>query len=124
MNRKFMPSRFRTSVYLFAAFLLFGTFGHSADKSGSAALLANSGFEGDVDGDSWPDKWPRMKSGGSWEVEDGNHFLRLKSAQPGEMVMLYQQIGIPESVRAIMVTWRMRVTELKKGKQPWFDARI
>ena len=46
------------------------------------------------------------------------------SSTPGEMVMLYQQIRIPESVKAIELTLRMRVSDLKKGKQAWFDARI
>jgi hypothetical protein len=40
------------------------------------------------------------------------------------MVMLYQQIQIPEAVYAIELKFRMRVSNLRKGKQSWFDARI
>jgi hypothetical protein len=87
-------------------------------------LGPDGSFEQDANGDRWPDGWGKPKSGGSWVQEDGNHFLRLVSQKPGEMVMLYQEVRIPANVKALEMKWRMRVSELKKGKQAWFDARI
>ncbi len=57
-------------------------------------------------------------------LEDGNHFLRLLSPEPGKMVMLYQEIRIPGNVQALQLKWKQRVTGLKVGKNSWFDARI
>ncbi len=87
-------------------------------------LVANANLESDADGDQWPDGWPRMKADGAWVAEEGNHFIRLTSPQPGAMVMLYHEIKIPSGVEAVEVSWRQRLTGLKKGKQSWFDARI
>ena len=65
-----------------------------------------------------------MNPGGEWVSEDGNHFLRLTSTSPGKMVMLYQEIAIPAGTEAIELAFRQRITGLKVGKNPWFDARI
>ena len=86
--------------------------------------VPNGGFEVDKNADGWPDGWVRAKSGVSSQAEGGNHFLRLVSSQPGETVLLYQPVTIPAGVTAIELTWRQRVSGLKPGKQPWFDARI
>ncbi|MDF3057622.1 MAG: glycoside hydrolase family 5 [Rariglobus sp.] len=90
----------------------------------AAPLIANSGMETDADADNWPDGWPKLKDGGSWQNEDGNRFIRMTSPSPGAMVMLYTEIRIPEGTTALELTWRQRVTGLKRGKQSWFDARI
>lgn len=87
-------------------------------------LLKNSNFETDADADHWPDHWSRLKTGGAWLNEEGNHFLRLTSTVPGEMVMLYAEIAIPPGTAALDVSWRWRLTNIKPGKQPWFDARF
>ena len=87
-------------------------------------IIPNGGFEEDKNQDSWPDKWGKLKEGGSWELEDGNHFLRMTTTKPGEMAMIYQQYDIPEGLEALELTWRQRVTGLVKGEKPWFDARI
>ena len=86
------------------------------------SLIKNGSLEADVDG--WPAHWPRLKAGGSWESEGGNHFIRLKSSAPGETVLLYHSIPLPEGTKALRLSWRQRVTDLKVGAQPWFDARI
>ena len=99
-------------------------FTHPSLAADAGYLVPNGSFEIDSDGNQWPDGWGRPKAGGSWEQEEGNHFIRMTSSAPGETVMLYQQIQIPETVKAIELKWRMRVTNLKKGKQTWFDARI
>jgi hypothetical protein len=114
----------RTALAFFAVALGFFARGSAWAENAVANLFPNGNVEADIDGDHWPDHWPCPKVGGSWETEDGNHFLRLTSAQPGEMVMVFEQIRLPESVRALKLNFRMRVTDLKKGKQSWFDARI
>lgn len=107
----------------FAALVLVLNVG-AAETPATNLLIPNGSFESDANADKWPDGWGHPKSGGSWEEEGGNHFLRLISGTPGEMVMLYQQIRFPESVKALELSWRMRVSNLKRGKQAWFDARI
>src|SRR5690606_26034940 len=65
------------------------------------------------------------KDNASWETDpDGNRFIRLRSPEPGKLVMLYRQLAIPAGAQALELTWRWRVTDLKVGKQPWFDARM
>ena len=91
---------------------------------GDGNLFPNGSFETDANGDGWPDGWGKIKTGGSWESADGNHFLRLHAERAGETVLLYQTIGIKDSVKAVELTWRQRVSDLKPGKEPWFDARI
>jgi endoglucanase len=110
-------------LWLFSALALAVSGGVSSAEP-PATLQENGNLETDADGDGWPDRWSRAKEGVRWEIEEGNHFFRLASTQPGQMVMLYQQVRIPETVKAIDLTFRMRVSDLKKGKQAWFDARI
>lgn len=57
-------------------------------------------------------------------AEEGNHFLRLVSTKPGAMVVDYREIDMPAGVEALELRWRQRVTGLKTGDKPWFDARI
>ena len=87
-------------------------------------LLANSNLEADANADGWPDHWPRPKSGVRFLEEEKNHFLRLESTKSGETVMLYHSAKLPKDVRALTLSLRVRVKDLKPGKQPWFDARI
>ena len=86
-------------------------------------LHGNTGFEDDRDGDGWPDGWARFRNG-SWEEEEGNHFVRLQSPAAGTMVMLYEEVAIPPGTKALRLTWRQRVSNLQVGKQAWFDARV
>jgi len=115
------PARSLTTL---CAVLLFGLAGRGAWAEDAAPLIPNTGFEIDADGNGWPDGWGGVKEGGSREVEEGNHFLRLESPEAGKMVMLYQEIPIPAGVEALEITWKQRVTGLKKGKNSWFDARL
>ncbi len=87
-------------------------------------LMPNPGLEIDADGDKWPDGWPTLSSGAAWLEEGGNRFIRLTALEPGKMLMLYREVRIPAGVEALELSWRQRVTGLKPGKQPWFDARI
>ncbi len=87
-------------------------------------LVENGDFEKAAEGKDWPTGWAKPKAGGEWGKEGTNHFLSLKSATPGEMVMLYQEFKIPEGTEALELSWKQRVTGLKRGTSPWFDARI
>jgi hypothetical protein len=96
----------------------------AAEAAPNSPLVANGDFEADANLDQWPDGWPRTKSGVSWLAEGSNHFLRLISEKPGELVLFFHAIPLPQDCRALTLSWRMRCTDLKPGKQPWFDARI
>lgn len=96
----------------------------SATADDSVELAPNGTFEAPNADASWPADWGGVKTGGTWEEEEGNRFVRLKSPQPGEMVMLYQEIKLPTNVGALKLKWKQRVSDLKKGKNSWFDARI
>lgn len=118
MIRKATYSRL---LSLLLAMLAAGTPPARADDK---SLIPNGAFALDADSDAWPDGWPRLTSGGSWQNEEGKHFLRLQSSTEGETVMLYRPIPIPSDVRALELTFSGRCTNLVPGKQPWFDARI
>jgi len=85
----------------------------------AASLIPNSNLETNADG------WNLPPDTASWLTEPGgNHFIRLKSAAPHEMVMIHRSIEIPAGTKALQLTWRWRVTDLKTGRLPWHDARI
>ena len=107
-----------------AAAVLSPLHGQQPPQPVPASLVANSNMETDADGDGWPDGWPKLKTNGSWENEEGNHFIRMTSTTPGAMVMLYREIPIPPGTKALELSWRQRITGLKTGSKPWFDARI
>ncbi len=98
--------------------------GFAAEPPSNASPIANGDFEADANSDQWPDGWARAKSGVTWREEQGNHFLRLVSEKPGETVMLFHAVKLPEGCPALSLSWRMRCSDLKPGKQLWFDARI
>ena len=56
--------------------------------------------------------------------EEGNHFLRLVSNEPGTMVLDYREMDVPAGAEALELRWKQRVTGLRAGDKPWFDARI
>jgi hypothetical protein len=117
---RLLPGAFGLCLLLYTA----ATAQQPAPLPAGGSLIPNGNFESDTDSDHWPDGWPRLKSGGSWQEENGNHFLRLSSSQPGETVLMYFPVTVPKGVGALELTWRQRVSDLKPGKQPWFDARI
>lgn len=88
------------------------------------SLLSNGNFETDSKGAGFADGWGGTKDGVTWEQEEGNHFLRLDSKTPGQMFMVYRTFDVPAGTQALEMTWRQRVTGLKRGKNSWFDARI
>ena len=84
-------------------------------------LIPNGSFE---EGAEAPSSWgaPNSEKGIAYPVEDGNRFARIHS--DGGTAMLYREFNIPDGAEALRLSWRWRVTGLKKGAQPWFDARI
>ena len=89
------------------------------------SLIPNGNFETDAKKKGWPDGWGRAKDESLvWGEENGNHFLRMQALNPGKGVMLYRPLDLPEGVKALTLSWRQRISGLKKGKLPWNDARI
>ena len=79
-------------------------------------LLANGDFENGAAG------WPQP-AGATIEAEGANHFLRLKSAAPGQTVNVYRQVPVA-GMATLQLTFRTRHSDVKRGAQPWFDARV
>ncbi len=95
-----------------------------ADGGGGDSLITNGDFEAHTGAEPWPDHWEHPKVGASWAEEGGNHFLRLIAPEPGKLTMLYRRVDLSADAKALKLTWRQRITDLKPGKLPWFDARI
>ncbi len=104
--------------YILAAFFLLP---FCARPETGASIIPNGTFE---EGAASPDGWPAANpsKGISYETEDGNRFARIHS--DGGTAMIYREIAIPEDAEALRLAWRWRVTGLRKGDKPWFDARI
>lgn len=107
-------------VLLLALTLLVRT-GFAADTSNS--LLSNGNFETDRKAAGWPDDWPKLPES-SWELENGNHFLRLKVSAPDKLILVYRQVKIAPNQKRLQLTFRTHYTDVKRGKNSWFDARI
>ncbi len=86
------------------------------------SLIPNGDFEPGQNG-SAADVWKGENLSVEKE-EDGNHFLRLKSPEPGKMVMVYIPVAIAPGTKALEVSYRARSEGIKVGKQSWFDGRI
>jgi len=87
------------------------------------SLLSNGNFESASKTKDWPDDWPKSKES-SWELENGNHFFRLKVLEPGKMVMAYRQVKLLPEHKRMQLTFRARYADVKRGKETWHDARI
>lgn len=51
-------------------------------------------------------------------------YCSLKSTVPDKMVTFYREYNIPQGMEALKLTWSWKVTNLKVGVKPWFNARI
>ena len=96
----------------------------AADAPAATSLIPNGNFQVDENGDNTPDGWGAAKGPLSYQKEGDNTFVRLKSEKPGQTAMLYRLVPIPDGVKAVELTWKQRISEIKPGKQAWFDARI
>ncbi|HEY0076866.1 MAG TPA: cellulase family glycosylhydrolase [Abditibacteriaceae bacterium] len=115
---------FRFFKPFIAAFSLLFAFSGAALAAPGDSLMPNGTFEVDADNNNWPDGWGQLKEGASWEKEGDNRFLRLTSPAPDKMILLYQPVNVPADAKALEISWKQRITNLKPGKQAWFDARI
>lgn len=89
-----------------------------------ASLLSNGTFTTDSKGAGWPDGWTHP-AGSTWENEDGVRFVRLQSAKPGDSIMLYRSVILPEPAPpALEIQLRVRYEGIKRGKNSWFDGRV
>ncbi|MBK8094550.1 MAG: cellulase family glycosylhydrolase [Verrucomicrobiaceae bacterium] len=89
-------------------------------------LISNGSFEIADKKKSWPADWSgtATSAGMSWETGASGRHIRLESTTPDKTLMLFRVISLPADARALELTWRQRVTGLKPGKEPWFDARL
>ena len=55
---------------------------------------------------------------------NGELYVNLVSTQPGRLVNSYKEYDLPAGTRALKFSWEWKVSNLKCGKKPWFDARI
>jgi endoglucanase len=85
-------------------------------------LLANGNFETDADKDGKPDGWA-LQTGVSYEKEGTNHFIRLTGAGTGTQISIYREFPLNDA-KAVKVSYRVRYADVKRGAQPWHDARI
>lgn len=92
-----------------------------APKAPATSLISNGDFETLVDGKA--KDWG-LKDNATLGVEDGNHFLRLKTVKPGETVMVYRLINLPADAKALELKFKVRYEGIKVGKQNYFDGRI
>ena len=98
-------------------------FAHAFASAQSAApLLSNGDFEATKD-ESKPADWS-LGANATWELEDGNHFLRLKSPQLGTNVTVYRAVVLKPEVKALELSYKVRHEGVKRGKKAWFDGRI
>lgn len=103
---------------LMIAMLIFGGFMLSAES-----IIKNGKFEEDANADKQPDDWG-LSTHVSWEQEEGNRFLRIKSIEPDKMFLIYKEYKIPADAKALELSFKARCTNLNRGKKNWFDARI
>ncbi len=95
-----------------------------AQAPADANLVANGNLETPNAAGDWAAKWAKPKTGVvSWREEGGDHFIRLEAAEPGKTTMLHQLVPL-QGAAAVEVSIRARVSDLKKGPQNWFDARV
>ncbi len=92
-----------------------------AEKDGE--FIANGTFQTDGKGDA-PDQWGALKGNSSWQKEDDNRFLRMVSPAPGKLVLHYHAVDLPAGVQAVEFKWSQRLSNFKRGKDNYFDARI
>ena len=96
----------------------------AAAQPAGPSLLSNGKFALDAKAAQWPDDWPHPE-GATWEKEGDTRFLRLRSSQPGQMILVYRRVDFPTPAPAALeIRLRLRYTDVKPGEQNWFDARI
>lgn len=95
-----------------------------AQQDAPKVLIPNGTFQLDDNADGTPDGWNSPKGPLSYQTEGDNTFVRLKSEKPGQTAMLYHLVPVPDGAKALELSWKQRISDLKPGKNSWFDARI
>jgi endoglucanase len=96
----------------------------SAAFAAAGDLIPNGNFEAPASPGSLGEGWGKAKSGLSLGEEEGNHFLRIESTEPGKTNLVYRRVDLPSGTEALELSFKWRVTDVKAGKEPWHDARI
>ncbi len=95
----------------------------AAAAGGADSLVSNGSFERGGEDANAPAGWP-VPAGASWEVEEGNRFLRLRPPEPGKTVVVYRRVDLPAGCEALELSFRVRTEGVKRGKESWHDARV
>ncbi|MEI6232214.1 MAG: cellulase family glycosylhydrolase [Planctomycetota bacterium] len=109
-------------MHRFSAFVLMSFLVLTAAHSVESELIANGSFESATEAGK-PDGW-KLPANISWESDGANHFVRLKSPQPGANVLLFRSITITPQIQALELSYKVRYVGIKRGKEKWFDGRI
>lgn len=117
-------SNFMKISKMVAACFLAVTFAASCHADETLPIISNGDFQSDADADGAPDGWGAAKGPISFQSEGDNRFARITSQKLGQMALIYRLIPIPENTKALELTYKQRVSDLKPGEQAWFDARI
>ncbi|MEX2382318.1 MAG: GDSL-type esterase/lipase family protein [Opitutales bacterium] len=112
----------KKSPFFFLGFI-FLILGMNFAHADEMPVLIASNFEKTAESGGWPAGWPR-NARASWLEEDDNGFIRLEAKEAEQIIMLYREIGIPEGAEALELSFRLRVTNLQRGQNNWFDTRV
>jgi hypothetical protein len=88
----------------------------------ASSLVTNGDFSLTTKDPTWPDGWGKG-AGITWEAEGGAHFMRLVQQTPGKMLMLYNEVNIPDGVKNVEISIRYRTSGIQAGDQNWMDGR-
>ena len=94
----------------------------TSSPAANASLLPNPDFDLATKDPAWPDDWGKG-AGISWETENGKHFLRLTSTEPGKMILAYREMPIPAGVKTLQISIRFRSNGVVAGEKNYMDAR-
>lgn len=90
-------------------------------------LLSNGDLEASTQGSDKPDAWTlKPQQGSTWQVQEANHYLRLRCVMPDTMHLVYRQIRLKpeEAGQYLRLAFKYRCLDLKPGKKHWNDGRI
>lgn len=102
---------------------LTGALAFGADGAQTTSIFPNGNLEADMDGDRWPDAWPKGAAI-TWEEEAGNHFIRLTQTAAGAFTMTYVNLPLPTGVIRYQLSYRVRYAGIMRGAESWHTGRI
>ena len=88
-------------------------------------LLTNGDFSKASKDEKMPDNWSWDPAAPvTWETEDGKHFLRLVSQQPGQLVQVVQAAPLPPDAKGLELSALYRMANFKFGANYVKDIRL